>query len=127
MQFDDQNLISKKKLLEKYAISYGALYRWKRKGLIPEEWFVKKSTPTGQETFFPKDLIFERVELILATKEDVLLDDLARKISGEEENSAKIVIDTVFGEKSFRIKDVKSIKKILANGKTIDLSDILGC
>lgn len=125
MQFDEENLISKKLLLEKYSISYGALYRWKRKGLIPEEWFIKKSTSTGQETFFPKDLIFERVELILSNKEDILLDDLAEKISGEEESNAKIVIETVFGEKTFRIKDIKSIKRILENGETKDFSDIL--
>ena len=125
MQFDEENLISKKLLLEKYSISYGALYRWKRKGLIPEEWFIKKSTTTGQETFFPKDLIFERVELILSNKEDILLDDLAEKISGEEESNAKIVIETVFGEKTFRIKDIKSIKRILENGETKDFSDIL--
>ena len=125
MQFDEENLISKKLLLEKYSISYGALYRWKRKGLIPEEWFIKKSTVTGQETFFPKDLIFERVELILSNKEDILLDDLAEKISGEEESNAKIVIETVFGEKTFRIKDITSIKRILENGETKDFSDIL--
>ena len=100
MDLSDKNLISKKQLLEKYEISYGALYRWKRKGLIPEDWFIKKSTTTGQETFFPKDLITERVELILEKKEDVLLDELAEKISGEEENNAKIVIETVFGEKA---------------------------
>ena len=34
----EEDLISKKELLERYSISYGALYRWKRKGLIPEEW-----------------------------------------------------------------------------------------
>ena len=101
MDLSDKNLISKKLLLEKYSISYGALYRWKRKGLIPEDWFIKKSTTTGQETFFPKDLIFERVEMILSKKEDILLDELAEKISGEEENKAKIVIETVFGEKVF--------------------------
>ncbi|MBQ7938491.1 MAG: DUF4004 family protein [Oscillospiraceae bacterium] len=125
MQFSEENLISKKQLLEKYSVSYGALYRWKRKGLIPEEWFIKKSTPTGQETFFPKDLIFERVELILSKKENILLDELAEKISGEEENNAKIVIETVFGEKTFRIKDIKSIKGVFEDGKTVDLSDIL--
>ena len=32
----DPNYISKKELLELYGISYGALYRWKRMGLIPE-------------------------------------------------------------------------------------------
>lgn len=125
MQFDEQNLISKKLLLEKYSISYGALYRWKRKGLIPEEWFIKKSTVTGQETFFPKDLIFERVELILSNKEDTLLDKLAEKISGDEKADAKLVIDTVFGEKTFRIKDIKSIKTVLENGEINDLSKIL--
>ena len=75
----NEELISKKALLEKYAISYGALYRWKRKGLIPEEWFIKKATVTGQETFFPRELICQRVELILNRKEEVLLDELSRK------------------------------------------------
>ena len=125
MNLGDENLVSKKNLLEKYSISYGALYRWKRKGLIPEEWFIKKSTSTGQETFFPKDLIFERVEMILSKKEDVLLDELAEKISGEEESTAKIVIDTVFGEKTFRRKDIKSVKRILENGETTDFNEIL--
>ncbi|MBE6893351.1 MAG: DUF4004 family protein [Ruminococcaceae bacterium] len=118
MDLSDKNLISKKQLLEKYEISYGALYRWKRKGLIPEDWFIKKSTTTGQETFFPKDLITERVELILEKKEDVLLDELAEKISGEEENNAKIVIETVFGEKIFFLKDIKNINLVDKNGKT---------
>ena len=125
MNCSDENLVSKKNLLEKYSISYGALYRWKRKGLIPEEWFIKKSTPTGQETFFPKDLIFERVEMILSKKEDALLDEIAKKISGDEENNAKIVIDTVFGEKTFRIKDIKDMKLVLENGETKDLNDII--
>lgn len=48
----DSDLISKKELLEETGISYGQLYRWKRKNLIPEEWFIRKSTYTGQETFF---------------------------------------------------------------------------
>ena len=43
-------LISKKDLLARTGISYGQLYRWKRQNLIPEEWFIKKSTFTGQET-----------------------------------------------------------------------------
>ena len=34
----DEELISKKELLETFGISYGALYRWKRMGLIPEAW-----------------------------------------------------------------------------------------
>ena len=46
---DDPNLISKKDLLDQSGISYGQLYRWKRKGLIPESWFQKKSAFTGQD------------------------------------------------------------------------------
>lgn len=125
MNANDENLISKKQLLEKYSISYGALYRWKRKGLIPEEWFIKKSTSTGQETFFPQDLIFERVELILSKKEEVLLDELAKNISDKEENDARIVLNTVFGEKSFKIKDIESIKLINADGSVLDICEIL--
>ena len=46
------NLISKRELLENTGISYGQLYRWKREGLIPEEWFIKRASFTGQECFF---------------------------------------------------------------------------
>jgi len=73
----DENLISKKELLEITGISYGALYRWKRKNLIPEEWFIKKSTFTGQETFFPRDKILDRIAKIQSMKEGFSLDDLA--------------------------------------------------
>ncbi len=120
----EDNLISKKALLEKYKISYGALYRWKRKGLIPEDWFIKTSTQTGQETFFPRDLITERVEMIISHKEEVLLSELAEKLSGEEKSNAKLVISTVFGEKTFAIKDIKSLK-LEADGKTEDLTRII--
>ena len=117
----NENLISKKELLERYNISYGALYRWKRKGLIPDEWFIKKATVTGQETFFPEKLVCERVELILAKKEDVLLDELAKELSGEESKNEFIVLSTEFGEKSFRICDVKSITVVDKNGNKTDI------
>ena len=81
------NLISKKELLARYGISYGALYRWKRKGLIPDEWFIKKATTTGQETFFPEKLVCERIEVIQNMKDDILLDELAKQISGEEKKN----------------------------------------
>ena len=58
----DEDLISKKELLERYGISYGALYRWKRMGLIPESWFLRRSTPSGQETYFHTKHIFLRRE-----------------------------------------------------------------
>ncbi|MBW5449379.1 DUF4004 family protein [Cohnella sp. CFH 77786] len=77
----DRELISKKDLLDQTGISYGQLYRWKRKQLIPEEWFVRKSTFTGQETFFPKDLILARIDKILNMKDDLSLDQVAGKLS----------------------------------------------
>lgn len=73
----DEDLISKKDLLEQTGISYGQLYRWKRKNLIPEDWFIRKSTFTGQETFFPRERILERIEKIQAMKENLSLDELA--------------------------------------------------
>ncbi|AAK76783.1 DNA-binding transcriptional MerR regulator [Clostridium acetobutylicum] len=78
---DETNLISKKELLEITHISYGQLYRWKRKKLIPEEWFIKKSSFTGQETFFPKNEILDRIEKIKSFKGDVSLDELANIFS----------------------------------------------
>jgi hypothetical protein len=76
-----QDLISKKDLLDLTGISYGQLYRWKRKNLIPEDWFVRKSTFTGQETFFPKNKILERIDKIQTMKENLSLDDLATMFS----------------------------------------------
>jgi len=73
----DEELLSKKELLEITGISYGSLYRWKRKNLIPEEWFIRKSTFTGQETFFPKRKMLERIDRILNLKEDLSLDSSA--------------------------------------------------
>jgi hypothetical protein len=77
----ERELISKKELLDQTGISYGQLYRWKRKQLIPEEWFIRKSTFTGQETFFPKDLILARIDKILNMKDDLSLDQVAGKLS----------------------------------------------
>ena len=73
----EEELISKKELLELTGISYGQLYRWKRKNLVPEEWFIRKSAFTGQETFFPKEQILARIDKILNMKDDLSLDELA--------------------------------------------------
>ncbi len=75
------DLISKKELLEETGISYGQLYRWKRKNLIPEEWFIRKSTYTGQETFFPRKKILTRVNKIKDLKDDLSLDEIALMFS----------------------------------------------
>ncbi|NLW01935.1 MAG: DUF4004 family protein [Clostridiaceae bacterium] len=79
MQFE----ISKKDLLRETGISYGQLYRWKRQNLIPEEWFIRRASYTGQETFFPKDKVLERVKTIQHLKDRYSLDELARMLSPE--------------------------------------------
>jgi DNA-binding transcriptional MerR regulator len=77
--------ISKKDLLAETGISYGQLYRWKREGLIPEAWFVKRASFTGQETFFPRERILERVGAILSMKDECSLGEIRRQIAGEDE------------------------------------------
>ncbi len=75
------NLISKKDLLAITGISYGQLYRWKRERLIPDEWFIKQSSYTGQETFFPREQIISRVQSILELKDSYSLEELAKILS----------------------------------------------
>ena len=78
----DPETISKKELLQVAGISYGQLYRWKRKGLIPEDWFQRKSTFTGQETFFPREKVLARIEKIKSMKdEDASLDEIADAVA----------------------------------------------
>ena len=120
-------MISKKELLELYGISYGALYRWKRKGLIPEDWFIKKSTVTGQETFFPRGLICERMELIQKQKDETSLEELSKQFSTASKKNATIVLDTVFGRKTFYLSDIKSIVIDDGDGTQKDITnEILG-
>ena len=122
-----QEFISKKELLELYDISYGALYQWKRHGLIPDGWFIKKSTVTGHETFFPRKLICERIEIIKKQKDDVSLKELAKLFSRESQRSAAVIIDTVFGEKTFYLSEIKSVIIDNGNGTKTDITkDILG-
>ncbi len=78
-----EETISKKEVLRLTGISYGQLYRWKRKGLIPESWFVHRSTVTGQETFFPKEKILGRIDQIQSMKEGKSLDEMAQLLSPE--------------------------------------------
>lgn len=77
------NLISKKDLLALTGISYGQLYRWKREQLIPEEWFIKRASYTGQETFFPRDQIISRVQSIIELKDRYSLEELSKILSND--------------------------------------------
>lgn len=121
----EQELLSKKELLERYGISYGALYRWKRKGLIPEDWFIKKATVTGQETFFPKTLICERVELILGQKEDITLDELAGQLDQSAKKQAILTVKTVYGDRIFSLSDIQAITLDMGKGEQVDLTHLI--
>ena len=112
----EQELISKKELLARYGISYGALYRWKRMQLIPEAWFLHRATPTGQETFFPRELICARVEEILRGKDDSSLEEMARRFGAAEADDARLVIRTRYGETRFRLAEI--VSAVVENGQT---------
>lgn len=118
-----ENLISKKELLERYSISYGALYRWKRMGLIPEDWFIRKSTVTGQETFFPEQLICERIELIKTLKDDKSLAELSNQFNDESQSKAVLTVKSFFGVKSFYISEIQSVCIDDGEGNIVDVTE----
>jgi hypothetical protein len=89
------DLITKKELLAITGISYGQLYRWKRKGLIPSDWFIHRSSFTGQETLFPRGQILARILQITNMKSDNSLDDLADILSPELLNITMTGIEAV--------------------------------
>ena len=106
-----EDLISKKEVLEKYGISYGALYRWKRMGLIPEAWFIRKSTATGQETFFRRDQVCPRVELILSRRDGTSLEQLAGELEGERQqrrSARQLMVEDRFGRREFTVEEIRS-------------------
>ena len=93
-------MISKKDLLKEKNISYGQLYRWKREGLIPDEWFIKQSVSTGQETYFKRDLIIPRINKILELKDSYQLDEL------------KAFLNPDLNKREFTIRDLIRIDDI---------------
>lgn len=110
----EEKLISKKELLQITDISYGQLYRWKRKKIIPEEWFIKKSVSTGQETFFPEEKILERIREILRLKDTVYLDELSAMFSNEIkkcEISRKYIVENIIPEYILEMFENKYGKK----------------
>ena len=102
------------RLLERYGVSYGALYRWKRMGLIPEDWFLRRATPTGQETFFHRAQICPRVEQILQ-RGDTSLEDLAEKLREPERQAPEnwLIVTDRFTSRRFRLEELKSITLIV--------------
>ena len=116
----EEELISKKELLNKYGISYGALYRWKRMGLIPEDWFLRRSTSTGQETFFYRQQICPRMELILLRSDS--LDRLAQELHPvqEERPVRRLVVEDRYSTRSFRMEELQHIK-VTEGEREVDL------
>ena len=114
----EEELISKKELLEQYQISYGALYRWKRMDLIPEGWILRRSAPTGQETYFRRTQICPRIELILQSKDRVSLEALAAELQGQKQAAAAertLILETKYGLKTYPLDAL--IHLYLADGE----------
>lgn len=128
----EEDLISKKELLEQYQISYGALYRWKRMGLIPEAWFLRRSAPTGQETYFRRAQICPRIEQILREKERVSLEKLAAELAGQQQTAGAgrmLILETKYGKKEYPLeqllhvylKDAQQTADVLEHLKEVSL------
>ena len=128
----EEDLISKKELLELYQISYGALYRWKRMGLIPEAWFLRRSAPTGQETYFRRAQICPRIEQILREKERVSLEQLAAELAGQQQTAGAgrtLILETKYGKKEYPLeqllhvylKDAQQTADVLEHLKEVSL------
>lgn len=124
----EEQLISKKELLRRYGISYGALYRWKRMGLIPEEWFLRRSTPSGQETFFHEGQICPRVELILSRPDAVSLDALARELTQTEpERPIRwLAVSDGFRTVRFRVEELREVKLVEGERQKDILEELKG-
>ncbi len=120
----EEDLISKRELLAQYGISYGALYRWKRMGLIPEDWFLRRSTTTGQETFFYRQQICPRIELILSRSDR--LDKLAQELhpAKEKQPVRRLVVEDRYSARSFRVEELRSVR-ITEGEKEVDLLEYL--
>ena len=128
----EEDLISKKELLEQYQISYGALYRWKRMVLIPEAWFLHRSAPTGQETYFRRAQICPRIEQILREKERVSLEQLAAELAGQQQTAGAgrmLILETKYGKKEYPLeqllhvylKDAQQTADVLEHLKEVSL------
>ena len=113
------NLISKKELLEKYGISYGALYRWKRMGLIPEDWFVKKSAVTGQETFFERELICPRIEKILGLKDSLSLEEMAKQFEDSAKGERVLKVVWQGGKVNIPLENITSVCIVDRHGEEL--------
>lgn len=113
-------MISKKDLLKEMNISYGQLYRWKREGLIPDEWFIKQSVSTGQETFFKRSLIIPRIKQILSLKDKYELQEINKLFTDKNEEHNYNVREVVMIDEI----DPFVLKTYLANRKQLTIIEL---
>lgn len=120
-----EELISKKQLLRAARISYGTLYRWKRMNLIPECWFIHKATATGQETFFPREKIFARIDRIKELKKDLTVEQM-RELFSANVKSFKIPFRD-FDELGLVSKlALTAFSSVFPEKKVLDFDDVFG-
>jgi hypothetical protein len=107
-----------------FGVSYGALYRWKRMGLIPEDWFLRKSTSTGQETFFRREQIIPRLEKIL--DRSASLEELANQMNPPQTEAPKplLVVRNRYGVHRFPLEELEAVSLTLGD-EQIQLLDSL--
>ena len=122
----DPNYISKKELLEMFGISYGALYRWKRMGLIPDDWFLRRSASTGQETWFRRDQIIPRMEQIL--ERSASLEELAKELNYTKPTAPKpvLVVRDRYGVHRFPLDELESVSLIRGEAQMELLESLKG-
>ena len=100
--------ITKKQLLEEMGISYGQLYRWKRLGLIPESWFIKRPSSTGQETIHPRKKIINRIKDIQSRMETQSLEQLVAKYTFQRDK-AVITLEKLYKSPYLAVEYVNAV------------------
>lgn len=127
-----EELISKREVLDMTGISYGQLYRWKRKNILPESWFIKKSSFTGQETYFPKEKVLERIQKIKELKDDHSLDELSAifspdsstiQLSGQQLKALDLIPEELWD--LFRPRETYTGQDLL-HGKILHIAKVEG-
>ena len=78
---------------------------------------------TGQETFFPADLICARMELILSQKDDLSLDALSSLLHQETEKRGVLTVKTALGEKIFYLNEIQSVALDDGGGNAVDITE----
>ncbi len=119
----DSQEISKQEALRVTGISYGQFYRWKRMGLIPESWFRRRATFTGQETFLPRAKLLARIRRIQELKDRYPLEEIARMLSPDA-TRASFSRDEVEAAELLPPR-AHAVIPLVARKETFDFADLL--